>query len=142
MPLLKAWNGTFAHIEENCALPGFHVSFARSEETAQLTGLFTGSGLRGMLERKDSYVVGTGIPVTTSFTEKSLSFEECCELTRITAQCCDIVSNAPVDHKNEIWVDTKLKMLQPETEQVSHVFVSVFASHSLFGLYTLLFTSK
>lgn len=82
-PLFRACNSILAQIEEKYALPGLHVNFAKREKSAQLNGLFTGDGLRGMLEGKDYYAVDMVFPFITSFIDRSLGFEGCFELTRM-----------------------------------------------------------
>lgn len=49
--LPKASSETVAHIEQKYALLRLHVTYAKKQETAQLKGLFTGDGSRGILHR-------------------------------------------------------------------------------------------
>lgn len=48
--LLDACSGMLAHFEEKYALRGLHLNFSKKENAAQLIGLSTGDGQRGLLE--------------------------------------------------------------------------------------------
>lgn len=51
------------------------MNSAKKEKTAQLSGLFTGDGLRKMLERKDCFVVDIVFSFVPSFVDKPVRFE-------------------------------------------------------------------
>lgn len=50
---MKSCNGILAHIERKYALPVLHVNLVRRKKPPQLNDLYTGDGLREMLEEKD-----------------------------------------------------------------------------------------
>lgn len=136
-PLLRASNTVLAQIIERFTLPGFHVGFAKRERTAQLTGLFTGDRLRGLLEAKNYYAMAMVFLLTASFIVKSSGFEERCDLTRVSAQYSRIVNKVLVDKRNELWTDGQLKVLRSEIEDLKRVVERVFGSHCPSGLYVI-----
>lgn len=136
MPLLRVRNGYFAHIEEKYALLRTHTSFARREKTEQLDGLFTGSGLRWMLERKNHYVMEMFISFIAQFISESVGLEGRCEPTEVILQYSDFFGKILVDHMDETLVEGKLMTLRSKIEDLKRVVERVFASRCQFGLYT------
>lgn len=137
MALLRACNAILAHVEEKYALPGLHVDFAKTGKTTQLNGLFTADGLRGMLEGKDYYAVDMVFPFVAAFIDRSLGFEEKCELTRMNVLYIEIINKVLVDHRDRRWREGELLRLRGEIREFKSVVEGAFASHCPSGLYTL-----
>lgn len=51
--LLEAFSAIWAHIEDRYLILGLHVDFAEENQTAQLTGLLPGDGLRGKMDGRN-----------------------------------------------------------------------------------------
>lgn len=98
---LGACHSTLALTKERYTLPRLLVSIARREETAQRNGLFTGNGLRVMLEGKDYYAADMFFPFTASVIDKSLGFEGRCELTKMSLKFGDTADKVLDDHRYE-----------------------------------------
>lgn len=81
LPLHKASNGILTHITDMHSIPGFHVCFAKKEQTAQLSSLLTEEGLRGMMEKRRYYAVDVLFLFEASFDDRCLGFVERCDLT-------------------------------------------------------------
>lgn len=82
LSLLVMCSGTLAYKEEMYPDHGFHLNFAENKQTADLNGLVTGGGLRGMLETKNSYVVHTAFLFVAASMDRSRGFMERAGSTR------------------------------------------------------------
>lgn len=122
MSLLKACSRILAHVEERCALRGLHLNFAKNEIAAQLNGLFTEDGIRGLLEGKNHYGVDMVFPFLVSSFDRSTGSEANGDLIATSMQCIDIVNKGLADHREVKWVQGKLTKLCPETEAFKRLF--------------------
>lgn len=119
--LSKACNGILAQVEEKYNLPGLHVNFAKEKEAAQLKGLLTEDGLRGMSEERIRYAVDVVSTFVASFTDRSARFEASCILIRMIVQYSHIVNKVLEDHREERWVEGEFSKLQSETGEFKRV---------------------
>lgn len=78
------------------------MNFGRREKSAQPNGLFTGDGLREMLERKKYYAVDEVFSSTASPIDSSIYFAEHYWLTGMNVQYRGIVRNVLTAHKVEV----------------------------------------
>lgn len=74
-------NGILTHLQEKYSVPDLHVNFAKKKRMTQLSGLSTGDGLQGMMERITYYAVGTVLPFAGAFIDRSFGFFQRCNLT-------------------------------------------------------------
>lgn len=96
---LRTCSGILPQVEQNRALPRFHVNFVKKEKTAQLNGLCTGDDLRGILEGKKHYAVDMVFSSLASCIERNLEYEATYNLTQMSMQYTDIVREVLVDHR-------------------------------------------
>lgn len=115
MPLLGACTSFLPHIKEKCALPGLHVSFAKSQKAVQPNCLFTEKELRGGWRGKkcaaDMFFLFTAL-----FLDRNLSFEGRSELTGLRVQYTEIASRVLADLRDQICMEEKWVTVRSETE--------------------------
>lgn len=77
------------------------MSSAETDENAQLTGLITENGLRGMLEGTKFYTADMVNPSISSFSSKSPGFGDRFERTSMNVQYIDIFHRVPISQREE-----------------------------------------
>lgn len=87
------------HNEKKYDLSRLLLNFGKKGKTAQLNGLLTGHGLRGMVDGRDYYAGAIVFPFLASFNYKSFGLEKSCDLTRMNVQLTDNVDKVLVHHK-------------------------------------------
>lgn len=76
LPLIIVFSAILAYIEEKYPVPGFHVDFAQKKDITQLSGLITGDGLRGLMERIKYSAAEMVLPFFASFIRRNFGFVE------------------------------------------------------------------
>lgn len=104
LPLPKTCNCLLSDIGEKYQDPGFHLYFAKKEQTSQLSGLLTGKGLEEMRKRKSYYAVDTVFPVVAAIIDSSFGFVERCDLTQMNLLHTGMMSTLPFFHSGRAWV--------------------------------------
>lgn len=74
------------------------MNLAKEKQKAQLSGLLTGNGLQGMIERRNYHAVDTVSPFVASFSDKSPGFVERCDLKWMNASCTELVNSLLFDY--------------------------------------------
>lgn len=98
---MRACKNILAHITEIRALSGPHMSFAKKGKAAHFDSLFTGDGLREMLEGKGYHAVDVVFTFMALLTGESHGFRRPCELSLRKVQYRDIINKVPVDQRND-----------------------------------------
>lgn len=122
MSLLKACHGILSNIQENYALPGPHVIFAEKKQTAQLNGLFTGHGLRRMLNGTQYHEADMVFSFVASIFDKNVGFESFTDLIRLHLQNSSIRVKVQVDHKEFQFIEREHLRLSAEIEELKRIF--------------------
>lgn len=81
LALFKASIGTLASTEEIYPVSGLHVGFAKKKQTALLSGLLVGDGLRRMMEGRTCCAADTVYPFAAASTDRGPSSVASCNLT-------------------------------------------------------------
>lgn len=81
--LPRPCNGVLAHLEQKYPLLGLRVEFAEKKEKTQLSGLNTGSGLRGMVKGRSHHTVYAVFWFVAAFFDRILGSVQQCDLARM-----------------------------------------------------------
>lgn len=129
--VLRTCSSIMSRIEKKDALLGLHVDSAKKEKTEHLSCLLMKKELPVMLEGKDFYVSHMVFPFVAAFIDSDLSFEQQCEVTRVSVQYNDMISKVLVDHVDVSWGKEELCTLRSEIAEFKTAVKRVFHSHCL-----------
>lgn len=81
LPLSIACNGIVPHNVEKYSVAGSHGDFGKEEQAAQLRGLATAEGVRGLTDGRSYYASDKVLSFVAAFINKSLYFVEASHVT-------------------------------------------------------------
>ena len=137
--VLKGCNSLLRSIQDLYTMPGIRYDFSKKECSTALNGIYTNTGLRGMLEGKDYKVLDTIFPIVFAYVDTWLSDNDSAPLTEVHALYTDIINTILSDNHGNGWIADDLDTLQSELKLFKTKMVGLFHDCCQNGLGTLKF---
>ena len=137
--VLKGCNSLLRSIQDLYTMPGIRYDFSKKECSTALNGIYTNTGLRGMLEGKDYKVLDTIFPIVFAYVDTWLSDNDSAPLTEVHTLYTDIINTILSDNHGNGWIADDLDTLQSEIKIFKTKMVGLFHDCCPNGLGTLKF---
>ena len=138
-PILRGLNTLLRFFQANSTLPGIRVDFSKNECTSQLNGIYTSTGLRGMLEGKDYKNLDSLFPFLYGYVDRWLGNAEDCHLTKLHTEYTDLQQSVMTDNHGYGWTDKDIQNLRSSISDFKKHMVSSFQDSFPTDLGTLKF---
>ena len=120
-------------------MPGTRIDFSKKDCSSQLNGIYTSTGLRGMLEGKDYKNLDTVFPFVFAYVDTWLGQESTAPLTTIHTQYTSFVQQIMSDNNGLGWSTEALSNVQQTVASFKYQMTSLFHDCSPTGIATLKF---
>ena len=106
--VLRGCNTVLRFFEQHYVMPGVRLDFSKKECSSQLNGIYTSTGLRGMLEGKDYRNLDYFFPFVYAYVDGWLGNHDTAPLTSIHTKYTDIMQQLYSDNHGFGWNDQAL----------------------------------
>lgn len=134
---LRGCNALLMCIEEDCDIPGMRVDVSEEDTSADLNGLFTNTGIRGMLAGKDYRNGDSLFSFVAAFIDRATGFVRNAPMTRVLFRYSMLLKM--VMNRDE-WYGLRAENvaeMKRDVAELKRVTVGTVGEHCNTGLFTM-----
>ena len=137
--ILRGCNTILRFFQSHSFMPGTRIDFSKKDCSSQLNGIYTSTGLRGMLEGKDYKALDTVFPFVFAYVDIWLQQETEASLTSVHVNYTDLVQQIMSDNNGLGWSEESLSSLEDRISSFKQEMSDLFHKASPTGIGTLKF---